>query len=174
MRVFGRLVALVALVGAASAPIGRPAKRSNTWYEPVVSAAVRLVETATELLAIKRPAHVYHSDEPGARIQLIDDLWSSAWMDGVADKFTASNPALTALLKAQRVDGADPTQFRDVQGQGRWEPVWSAIFRARSQKWVSADTAAISAMWLYFRVPQPVWDTMVYFSGAVMSRTWTE
>jgi hypothetical protein len=50
----------------------------------------------------------------------------------------------------------------------------SAIFRARTQNNVPIETAAMSISWLYYRVPKPIWSSMMYFGRAVMSRTWAE
>ena len=139
------------------------------------SSAADMLSSLAELLHIKTPPLVFHSDSEGSRSQLIDALWSETWAATVASRFTDSNPALTELLEQQMVDDSDAsTRFRDVQGQSRWEAVMSALFRARSQKYVPIETAAMSIMWLYYRVPKPVWSVVSYFGRSVMSHAWTE
>ena len=134
-----------------------------------------MLTNLAELLHIKTPPFVYHSHSEGSRIQLIDALWSGKWAATVGRRFTDSNPALTQLLEQQMVDDSDAlTRFRDVQGQSRWEAVISALFRARSQKYVPIETAAMSVMWLYYRVPEPVWSVVSYFGRSVMCHAWTE
>ena len=171
-----KLGVLLVVTGNASAmPLGRPAKRQNNWYTPVADAATQVLSHAAELLHISTPAHIYHSDTPAAKDALIDALWGSAWIEGITDRFSVANPALTFLFEKQRVDEAeDPTRFLSLQGRSRWEAAIAELFRARSQKWIPIETAATSIMWLYYRVPQPAWDTVRYFTRSVMCSTWTE
>ena len=175
MRLTALLVTLCA-ARAQCAPVGRAGKRQNTWYVPVANAVENVLSKAAGLVHLTTPPFVYHADMEGSKLELIDDLWSSAWVEGIYDRFTAVNPALTYLLEEQRVDDADAgdNRWRQLQGQSRWEAVFMELFRARSQKWVPASTAAISTMMLYYRVPNPIWDTLRYFGRGVMSRTWTE
>ena len=167
------LLALAALLsGPAEAVLGRQPKRHRP---SVITSAVELLAKAAELLHITTPQFVYHSDCDDNRIKLIDALWSGTWTETVASRFSDANHALCALLDEQRVDNADEsTRFRVLQGQTRWESVISALFRARSQKFVPIETAAMSIMWLYYRVPKPVWQAVSYFGRSVMCRTWTE
>ena len=109
------------------------------------------------------------------RMSLIDELWRGTWAPAVARRFSDANPALHGLLEQQVADEADTApRFGALQGQSRWESVMSALFRARSQKLVPIETAAMSVMWLYYRVPKPVWQAMSYFGRSVMSRSWAE
>ena len=50
--------------------------------------------------------------------------------------------------------------------------VLMALFRARSQKVIPLECAALSIVWLYYRVPHVVWDGLGHFTRAVMSKTW--
>ena len=135
-----------------------------------------LLSRAFELLHITTPPFVFNTKtDPGAQVALIDALWAGTWMAGVASRFTDANPALRYLLELQQVDDDDgPTTFRPLVGQSRWEAVLSALFRARTQNNVPIETAAMSISWLYYRVPKPIWSSMMYFGRAVMGRSWTE
>lgn len=168
------VAALLVAAGDAGG-IGRPAKRQNTWYAPVMRGAEAVLARAAEVLHLSTPAFVYHMDDFEAKLEMIDALWGSAWVESVLhSRFTDANPALRYLLEAQRVDGADTApRFGALQGQSRWESAIAAIFRARSQKLVTIEAAAVAIMWQYYRVPGPVWDAMGYFSNVVMGRTWT-
>ena len=155
--------------------IGRPAKRTRT--QGSASSAEYVLARAAEFLRISTPPFVYNAktNEGDARAALADALWAGDWMARIANRFTASNPALQHLLEQQEVDDDDgPTAFRTLQGQSRWEAVLAALFRARSQNNVPIETAAMSITWLYYRVPKPVWSAMMYFGRSVMCRTWTE
>ena len=169
-------VAALALVLCPSnaAPLSRSAKRRNTWYHPVATAAERVLASAADLLHLKQPPFMFHMDDEQAKERLVDALWSDLWTEGIASRFTDANPALRFLLEQQTVDDdQDETRFRrELQGQSRWEPVMSALFRARSQRLVPIETAALSVMALYYRVPEPVWRTVTYFSRFLMSSTW--
>ena len=163
---------LVVLVCPAEATLARAPKRHRAGF---LASAGDVLAKAAELLHISTPRFVFHSDEPGSRMQLIDALWTGTWGETVAGRFTDSNPALTQLLELQMVDDSESsTRFRAIQGQSRWEAVMSALFRARSQKYVPIETAAMSIMWLYYRVPMPVWQVVSHFGRSVMCRTWTE
>ena len=50
----------------------------------------------------------------------------------------------------------------------------AALFRARSTRLVPIKTAAMTVMWLYYRVPQPVWRAATYFTRVVLSSGWAE
>jgi hypothetical protein len=165
-------VAALLLLCPAEGTLSRPPKRRMTTGLPSATDALAKV---AELLHITTPPFVYHSDNPGSRMQLIDALWAGTWAATVAGRFTDSNPALTQLLELQMVDDSESsTRFRAVQGQSRWEAVMSALFRARSQKYVPIETAAMSTMMLYYRVPQPVWQVLTHFGRSVMCHHWTE
>ena len=167
-----RLVVAALLLGPADGVLSRQPKRHRSVSLP--SAADVLVKAA-ELLHITTPPFVFHSDDPSSRTQLIDALWAGTWVETVARRFTDANPAMTQLLELQMVDDSDTsTRFRDVQGQSRWEAVMSALFRARSQRLVPVEIAAMSVMWLYYKVPQPIWRATCYFGRSIMSSAWAE
>ena len=158
-----------------AAPTSRPPKRRNTWYQPVASAAENMLRNAGELLQLRTPPFTYHMDTDGAKASLADALWSSEWVDSVGSRFSDVNPALRFLFEQQTIDGeTEPTRFRELHGQSRWEAVVSTIFRSRSQRLVPIETAAMSIMWLYYRIPKPVWNAATYFGRFVMSRGWVE
>ena len=139
------------------------------------SSAGDMLVSLAELLHIRTPPFVYNSDSVGSRQELIDALWAGNWVDSVAGRFSVANPALQLLLEKQMVDDADTSsRFGALQGQSRWEAVLSALFRARSQRMIPIETAALSIMWLYYRVPKPVWQAVSYFGKSVMSRSWVE
>ena len=135
---------LVALLAAGSdSVLSRPEKRRNAWYVPVASAAQQVLTKAAELLNLQTPPFVYHMDQEGAKDELIDSLWSGAWLTGLSDRFVTANPALGFLLEEQRLDGADESnRWRELYGMSRWESVMRELWRARSQKWVSAQASA--------------------------------
>ena len=167
------LMVLLCSVSVA-APIGqRQRKRVRSSAD---APSESLLSRAVELLHITTPPFVFNAKaDPGAKVALIDALWAGTWMADVASRFADSNPALRYLLELQQVDNDDwPTEFRPLAGQSRWEAVISAIFRARTQNNVPIETAAMSISWLYYRVPKPIWSSMMYFGRAVMSRTWAE
>ena len=56
----------------------------------------------------------------------------------------------------------------------RFEPVLTALFRARSQNFVPLETAALTIAFVHYQVPHAAWDAMAYFTKAVMSRNWAE
>ena len=66
---------------------------SGSW------SATDMLASLAELLHIKTPPFVFHSDETGRRMQMIDALWAGTWAETVASRFTDSNPALTELLE---------------------------------------------------------------------------
>ena len=168
------LAVLLLLLDPTDATLGRPAKRRNSWYSPVATAAENLLSRAGELLHLTTPPLTFHMDNVGAKANLIDALWGSSWTEGISSRFSDANPALRFLLEQQTTDGEESHRFHGLQGQSRWEATMSTLLRSRSQKLVPIETAALSIMWLYYRVPQPVWDTVSYFGRYVMSRDWTE
>ena len=174
----GRAIVLLLLAfSAETGAVGvrsRAPKRKNTWYQATTGSFSHLLQRAGQLLQLNSPAHVYHMDFPEQRLGLIDSLWGDALLT-LGSRFTDANPQLTELLEIQTLDDATSApQFHSLQGQSRFESVMSALFRARSQKQVPLETAALSIMWLYNRVPASVWDGIGYFTRVVMSRTWTE
>lgn len=154
--------------------LGRPEKRRSTsvGYSGE-SSAQHLLNRAAEMLHLRTPQFVYHMDNSGARESLISDLWAGALSTLPCGRFTDSNIHFAHLLQSQTLDGAVP-RLRELSTGPRFESVLSSIFRARSQKMVPLETAALSLQWLYYNVPAVVWDGVTHFSRAIMSRTWTE
>ena len=168
------VILLFAHTHSGHAGLDRPRKRPSRGG---TTSAEDVLVRAAELLHIFTPPFVYNArTDPAAKISLVDALWSGNWVAGIADRFTNANPELRYLLEQQDVDGESgaPTVFRATNGQSRWEAVLSALFRARTKNNVPIETAATSIMWLYYRVPKPVWSSAMYFARNVMSRTWTE
>ena len=167
------LLCASAEAGTASAEAGYSHKKRHKSSSG--SSAGDMLVSLAELLHIRTPPFVYNSDSVGSRQEMIDALWAGDWAESVAGRFSAANPALQHLLEKQVLDDADTlSRFGALQGQSRWEAVMSALFRARSQKMIPIETAALSIMWLYYRVPKPVWQAVTYFSKSVMSRFWVE
>ena len=135
------------------------------------------------LLRLVRPPFVYHMDSPTERKALIDKLWSGQYEDSIG-RFTASNGDLINLFGQQvevEAGAADELPIgrprRPDRLQSSWprfEGVLLALFRARSQKMVALETAALSVRFLHYRVSRNVWDTVAFFSRLVMHRQWTE
>jgi len=174
MRVKGSALALAYLlaIGCAAGGLMRPAKRRNP--APVGTAAT-VLQQAGELLNLVTPRLVYDMNNAAEeRPLMIADLWTDALLS-IGNRFSDANMPLVHLLQEQTLDESDePVRFRQLQGQSRFESVISTLFRARSQRFVGIENAAIAVMWLYYRVPGPVWQTFTYFSRAVMSKTWAE
>lgn len=169
------VIAILCVLARGDAVLSRPAKRRNTWYEPVFTAAEKVLASASSLLHLQTPPFTFHMDHEGSREALADVLWSSAWTEGIASRFSDANPALRFLLEQQCVDEQSVApRFGERQGQSRWEAGIKAIFRARSDRLVPVETAATSIMWLNYAIPQPVWRAASYFGRFVMSRKWTE
>ena len=111
-----------------------------------------MLTSAAELLHLVQPPFTFHMDAAGAKESLADALWSGQWIESVASRFEMANPALKFLFEQQTLGESD-SRFAEVQGQSRWEAVMAALFRARSIRLVPIETAAMSIMWLYYRVP---------------------
>ena len=165
---------LVAASASATAPLGRVPKRPSV-AAAAISQASNLVATAAKLLQLYTPAHVYHMDNPAARTALMDLLWTGEYTSA-AGRFSEANPELISIFSQQRLDGADSApSFRELQSVfPRFESVLRALFRARSQKYVPLETAALSVAFLHYTVPHVAWDAISYFTSSVMSRTWTD
>ena len=114
-------------------------------------------------------------DNPAGRVALIDKLWSGEYLSA-AGRFSEANPELVSILTQQRLDDAEAApRFRTLQSAlPRFEAVLSTLFRARSQKFVPLETAALSLCFLHYQVPHAAWDAITYFTSGVMSRTWTD
>lgn len=156
-------------------PLGRKKKRSGR-YSPasrLLQAGQDVLRHAADWLQLRTPALVFHMDVPADREALIDALWSDALLDSTA-RFSTQNSHLVALFSAQQLDDAGPPAFRErAFGWPRFEHVFTALFRARSQKLVPLETAAMSVQWLHYRVPEPVWHVAAHATRLVMSHSWT-
>ena len=173
MRPLHAALVLLSVVGS-SATLGRPHKRKNTWYARASFAGADLIVTAAQMLGLHSPQLHFDMNCEGQKEQLVDALWSGEWARTSRTRFSDANSAIVSLLEQMTVDGGEAVRFRELQGQSRWEGVFHALFRARSQRWVPIETAALSIMWLYYRVPGPVWEVAAYFSKIVMSKHWAE
>lgn len=117
------------------------------------------------------------------RHQLIDKLWTGEFSDA-GGRFTAAIPTLINLFEQQtEVDSTEPAdgvQLNDrrlPQIRSKWprfEGILMLLFRARSQKMVPLEVAALSLRFLHYRVPAAAWDAVHFFSRLVMSQPWTE
>ena len=167
-------VLLLAAIASAPAHLGRVPKRASIAAS-AMDLGSNLVTTAAKLLQLHTPAHVYHMDNPAARTALMDMLWTGEYASA-AGRFSAENPELVSIFSQQRLDGADSApDFRALQSAyPRFESVMRALFRARSQKYVPLETAALSVAFLHYTVPHVAWDAISYFTSSVMSRTWTD
>ena len=125
------------------------------------------------LLDIFRPAGVYHADNPEDRVRLIQDLWAGKF-DTRFGRFTDANPVLVQLFEALRLDGNEWRGREKKTAWPRWEGVLSCMFRARSQKFIPLETAALSVSFLTYHVPHVPWESLMYFTKAIMARSWTE
>ena len=139
-----------------------------------------LAQTFDRLLHLCQPRFVYHADNHEDRIALIDQLWSGDYLHAIG-RFSHSNDHLVDFFEQQLVETADQpiaaTFRRPGALQSRWpryESVLSGLFRVRSNRIITLETAAISVRFLHYRTPAPVWDAVAYFSPLVMSRAWTE
>jgi hypothetical protein len=112
-------------------------------------------------------------DSPEDRMSLISALWSDEMLEA-AGRFTAVNAGLAQLFADQSLDGAEPTDFMPLESGPRFEDTIRGLFRSRSRRHVPLETAALSIQWLYYKVPGPVWSTVMHYSRMVMSRSWTE
>ena len=91
-----RTIVAVLLCTSAAADAGwthtKRKHASGSW------SATDMLASLAELLHIKTPPFVFHSDDAGSRMQMIDALWAGTWAETVASRFTDANPALTELL----------------------------------------------------------------------------
>ena len=131
------------------------------------------------ILRLQRPAFTYDMDSRSDKLALVDKLWSGEYKTAIG-RFVQANPHFVNLLEQQVVVETEdasivPRRLRPLQGSmPRFDSVISSIFRWRSQKQVTLETAALSVRFLHYRVPRPVWESVSFFSRLVMSRTWTE
>lgn len=113
---------------------------------------------------------------------MVDFLWSGEYRHAMG-RFIAANPDFLNLLEQQCMVDAEaeplvtikPRRPRALNGDmPRFESVLSGIFRWRSQKLVTLETAALSIRFLHYRIPRPAWESVSFFSRMVMSRDATE
>lgn len=118
-------------------------------------------------------------DSRSDKLALVDKLWTGEY-NAALGRFVSANPDFLNLLEQQVVvesedDPVVPRRLPPLQSSlPRFESVLSSIFRWRSQKLVTLETAALSVRFLHYRVPRPVWESVSFFSRLVMSRPWTE
>ena len=155
--------------------LGRIAKRSRVVAQNALEKMVSFVQKTAVLLHLTKPAQVYHMDDPVQRSALISCLWKGDFTQAIG-RFTAANPQLVSFFEQQRLDKSDElTRFAPLTGlMPRFESTLSSLFRARSQKLVPLETAALSIHFLHHQTPHAVWRAVAFFSGCVMCRSWTE
>eukprot|EP00966_Prymnesium_polylepis_P150196 3469389-Prymnesium_polylepis.1 len=84
------------------------------------------------------------------------------------------NPELVSFFEELRIDDSDiPHSRQKTSVWPRFEGVLQILFRARSQKYVSLETAALSVLFLHHGVPQVAWSAVAQMSRIVMSMSWT-
>ena len=169
-----KLMFVLALASSAqTAPLGREPKRDR-FGSAMHYAGSQVLNLATRLLNIYSPPDVFHMSNPASRVAMIDKLWTGEYMSA-AGRFTAANPELVSVFTQQGLDDAEAPRFRERGSTvPRFEPVLSALFRARSQNYVPLETAALTLTFVHYQVPHAAWDAMAYFTKAVMGRTWAE
>ena len=134
-----------------------------------------------KLLRLRRPAFVYHMDNADDKAAMVDMLWTGEY-ELALGRFRHANPEFINLLEQQcmvdlEADAMVPIQPRrptQLQGLPRFESVLSSVFRWRSQKLVTLETAALSIRFLHYRVPRPAWESVSFFSRLVVSRDTAE
>lgn len=114
-------------------------------------------------------------DSPTERKALIDKLWSGQYEDSIG-RFTASNGDLINLFGQQvevEAGAADELSIGRPRRPDRLQSIWPrfegvllALFRARSQKVVALETAALSVRFLHYRVSRNVWDTVAFIGNS--------
>ena len=162
-------------MGPKAMAIGRMHKRSSVVKSSLEKMASLVLKTA-ELLRITTPASVYHMDDPLQYNALSRQLWSGDYLHAIG-RFTDSNPGLVSLFEQQLLDDADePSRLHQLSRlMPRWESVLSVLWRARSQKLVPLEAAALSIRLLHYQTPHQVWRALKFFAGgAIMSRAWVE
>ena len=148
---------------------------------PELVPTFRPISFLDKVLRLRRPTFVYHMDSKQEKCAMVDALWTGEYQPAMG-RFIRANPDFVRLLDQQCVVGIDadataPIQSRrhpPLQGLPRFESVLTGLFRWRSQKCVPLETAALSICFLHYRVPQPAWDSMVFFTRSIMSRDWAE
>lgn len=170
-----RCICLGLLPVLAGCALGRPPRRRGR-YEAATdrSDPLSVIRRAAELLNLRSPPFTYDMDDSRQREQLILDLWSGQ-LEATVGRFSAANPMLVNLFEQQRLNDAEhPPRYRQLQGAPRFEWVLSALFRSRSSKLITLESAALAVQWMYYRVPSPVWDSIQTFGRTLMSESWVE
>ena len=136
----------------------------------------------SKLMRLRKPAFIYDMDSQDDKRALVDMLWTGKY-HAVLGRFATANPDFLNLLEQQCVISSEADATAPIEPRRppalkgplpRFESVLSSIFRWRNQKMVTLEVAALSIRFLHYRVPYPAWETMVFFTRSVMSRTWTE
>lgn len=171
------IVIALLLRSAVAAPkrprLSRPVVRQYK-HETVLEKMVDYIQKAGELLQIVRPAFVYHMDELAEKYSLVDVLWTGEYLAAVG-RFSTANANLVSLFEQQGIDGAEPPRFRQLTGLlPRFENVLSSLFRSRSTKLVTLESAALSIQFLHHQTPRAIWTAIGFYTSAIMSRSWTE
>lgn len=167
-----RVILLSCVTVSNAGRLGRlPKRRSSDGGGS--SSSSSFVARAAEMLNLWKPTHVYHMDDDGARNALIDMLWTGDY-EAASGRFTRANSELVSFFEELRIDGEDGRHFvLKKSSWPRFEGVLSLLFRARSQKYVPLETAALSVLFLHYRVPHAAWEAIAHFSRSVMSWSWT-
>ena len=132
-----------------------------------------MLANAAKVLNLYTPEGVYHMDSKDQYDDLIRDLWAGDFTKWTG-RFSRANPIQVELFENMQVDEMTPRIGKKQTAWPRFEGVLSCLFRARSQKIVPLETAALSVSFKHYHVAHVLWDTMSYFTKAVMSRKWTE
>jgi hypothetical protein len=172
MRPLSFVLLLLISSGCCMPPIGRLPKRRQSSNAEASSAS--LLSRIAEMLNLWTPAHVYNMDVEGSRNELIDALWTGEYLSAVG-RFSSVNAELVSFFEELQLDGstADHRFWQLTSTWPRFEGVLRQLFRARSQKLVPLETAALSVYFLHQRVPHAAWNAVAQMSRNVMSWTWT-
>jgi hypothetical protein len=160
----------------AGQPLGRLPKRSRVAPADGTgsNSAASLLARAAEMLNLWTPAHVYHMDSADARNALIDTLWTGSY-ESVIGHLTSANPQVVSFFEQLRSDDSEtPPRLEAKKSRPRFEGVLAGLFRARSQKVVPLEVAALSVAFMEQRVPQFTWNAIAHLTHSVMSHSWTE
>ena len=170
-----RLLVIATLITSIDgAPLGRYSKRHRDRDGSSSSNVLKSIASIAELMNLWKPAHLYHMDEPISRNELIDFLWTGEYVSAIG-RFSAINSEIVSFFEELRLDGS--TEVRRSREKTslwpRFEGVISNLFRARSQKLVPLETAALSVLFLHHQVPHVAWSAVAQMSKCVMSMSWT-
>ena len=138
------------------------------------SDAAESLSCAAGLLNFVKPAAVYHMDNPTDRETLLQTLWVGEYWPWVG-RFTQDNPALDSLFHSLKIDGEHArVKQKKAISWPRFENIFRCYIRARSQKYVPLETAALSVCFHHYKVPHPAWEAVAALTKAVMAHSWTE